>query len=65
MITHKKSSGVRRYIRQSTRVNGKQVELSDCHADEPPSDTVQRRTFLDILRRKELIFHLILWILIM
>ncbi|KAI6228799.1 Major facilitator superfamily MFS-1 domain containing protein, protein [Aphelenchoides fujianensis] len=69
LITNNKTKEVSRYIKQSCRINRREIQLHDCQNFErieaQVEATTTKRSFFDIFRHRALLFHLILHCYIM
>ncbi|VDM41781.1 unnamed protein product [Toxocara canis] len=65
MITHNRSKGISRYIQSSSRFNNVHVCLPECKSTATKPAEEKSRTFLDMVRNKAILFHLIVHCLIM
>ncbi|KAI6190072.1 Major facilitator superfamily MFS-1 domain containing protein, protein [Aphelenchoides bicaudatus] len=71
MISNNRSDGVKKYIKQSCRINRREIQLNECQSATRIEDLAnekkveEKRGFMEIFRRWPLIFHLILHCYIM
>uniref|UniRef100_F1KZU3 Transporter n=1 Tax=Ascaris suum TaxID=6253 RepID=F1KZU3_ASCSU len=64
MITHNRSKGISRYIKASSRFNKIRVSLPECKSTAIKPIEEKSRTFLDMIKSKAIVFHLIVHCLI-
>ncbi|TKR86431.1 hypothetical protein L596_011024 [Steinernema carpocapsae] len=74
MVIHKKTKGITRYLKHSSRINKKELALDECrsseysaleHVNVHKKNVAAKRTLLDILKFPPLLFHLVLQCFIM
>lgn len=58
MINHEKYTGIRSYIERTSRINSVKISLADCRVTGVELTKVKERTVKDIVRHKQLLFHL-------